>query len=435
MTEPIRAHDADLQAQRTNGRLSEIEGPATCPGTPLHRDRDRGKSLAGFVQAALPLLSGTLLVGSAGCLPDPRPYDPCSDETSKFYSVAPKGCNGHTLEVLYADKRTGETFASLPDATASLGGRMSVPSALAMNETQVFWFDALGRGHATSKASPHEDTLLQLPSYSTGLIGIAPTGASLDIVTLEQDAEQSELKTRIFEIPLPQSADPGSLPEPLELRSTRITKIVRAEDQFVFLDASGVLRRAEFGSDESSAIASGYIYAFTVHNTRAYYLRRNDPGVYWVDLADGDEHVLVRDPWLKDHESDLVSAGDGTAFFTCDAGFDSCDWVIVRDDGVVQSIAKHLSYGIQDAVADVNTFALVGTLVENDFHGPAALHAWDRQSLTHTKLAAPLMMVTQLGLDAEYVYLNDIANDIFQLERGGSAMVSTERLIRVRRQR
>ncbi|MGC4064459.1 MAG: hypothetical protein QM784_07410 [Polyangiaceae bacterium] len=59
-------------------------------------------STQGTVGSSLLVLS--ILSGSAGCLPDPRPYDPCIDSQS-YYSVAPQGCNGHTVTLLAERKQ------------------------------------------------------------------------------------------------------------------------------------------------------------------------------------------------------------------------------------------------------------------------------------------------------------------------------------------
>ena len=127
-----------------------------------------------------------LLLG--GCLPDPRPYDPCKDEFT-YYSVPPIGCNGHQLTVLAS--------VALPNFDGSLGFYGLTPNRITTDSDYVYWEGPFGVLLQTPKhggetvrlrEAPANAGYLELQSVDNKLYVLAvdnPGGSNVSLVTLD----------------------------------------------------------------------------------------------------------------------------------------------------------------------------------------------------------------------------------------------------------
>ncbi|HEY5956512.1 MAG TPA: hypothetical protein VIV60_08170, partial [Polyangiaceae bacterium] len=371
-----------------------------------------------------------------GCLPDPPAYDPCSDDQSQYYAVAPTGCDGHELQVLYSDERhlVANYWEPQPDGTAMLGGlSLSVPSRLVMDDTDLYWFNLSGV-HRTSKDRSHQATLLEVPTNAAAAVGLSRDGAALYVLTIGRSDDANPGESALIGVPLPDRAGSEAPQESLFLSDTAVRTILPVEDGFIFVDDSQSLKRVSLVDTDVEVIVDGPISSFTASTDLVYYLRSNDDAIRSLDLVSGEEQVLFEDAWLTHSQTQLITVGDGIAYYTCSSGYDSCEWNRVTHAGEAETIARNIAYGTLASVADDQAFVAVAAMVNDEFSsGSPGLYSWSLSDHSRTKLAKPFAMVGGLVVDAQYVYVSETSSDTVELDDGGSEIVITERLLRVRR--
>jgi hypothetical protein len=211
----------------------------------------------------LPLLVLSCLGTTTACLPDPRPYDPCIDRES-YYSVSPKGCNGHTVSLLA--ERTQKLVREIDLPTAS---------EIVVDATSIYWEGPDGEVLRTSKDSQRTDTVwlpdvtsdgLQLESNESHLYIWQSTQSTDDpipvgsLFVLDKDTLQTETTA---------TAAAGSPPR------------LQIVDDAAYVNAGGIspcLLQISLVDSTKTCITSGYIERFAVTAKGIYSISSNADG-------------------------------------------------------------------------------------------------------------------------------------------------------------
>ncbi len=376
------------------------------------------------------LLLTTLL---PGCLPEPPAYNPCAEETSAYFAVAPQGCNGHELTTLWEDRR------EVTDPTGAVGlGRVE----LVLGNAGAYMTDWDGNILYAAESSNAAQLLFKSPAPGARLIGFDSSSNRLYASVSYFNGQNQRSLSQIFGI----DVETGESRVLVDLADTLISTVAVIGNRFYF---ASVYQSALFAGpldwDATSGIAdlqtcvpASLMTQFAISNSTLYNLDYSQTLLVAVDLTTcSTTRVLSLEP-PTGYTS--LSSAEGLPYLQdCDFATSGCTLFRLNAEGTIEPMVRgYIMSGNASPVVAGNSVYLLAKLVGNADAQPTRLYTWGASPNSPIALAAPLAMVSQLALDAKYVYAvettSDWASGIFDSPVSAhSDRYATSRFLRVRR--
>lgn len=404
----------------------------------------KGQRVYFWISAAIPVASSF-----CGCLPDPRPYDPCGDNESQYYSVPPKGCNGHTLETMHV-RAASLVEASSNDGTSGMpivAYNFGLKEHMALDAHHVYWSSIDGTILRTAKSGGRTD-VLRNPSQ-VSVVSNSWFAPMLSILGLDETRKYLYVGENVTD---PATGRNTIEVTGIELESKEARVLARFPD--MFLSAAAIrLDQLYFSSTDGgplysasldwsrvatpsdlTATISDSVIAFAILEGRVYYLNANQPQLHVVTLDGGATQEIQPTNSPQANASAVELSATAVYFFECDnSQFTGCQWTRITPDGKQQIAASGLSGQDFFLAADADaTYVVSGQ--PGAMFGQPKLYGWNASTAAQpVVLAAPVETQRAIALDDDYVYLVVIWSDGTQSSEDGSQFARSSQLLRVRR--
>lgn len=365
-----------------------------------------------------------------GCLPEPPAYDPCADETSQYFSVAPKGCNGHELTTLWEDRHL-EQFPEV----------LSLPPTLVVGRDEVFWSDGTGRIRRTNDNDDTSVVLYESTAHATAVADFDPSSHRLYILLLHLDDDSNRVSSQIVGV----DVETGESRVLVELADIAINGLRAIGGRFYFTlwntGADSPLLTAPLAWDSTSTtrdiqscVPSELMSKrLVIGLSAAHYLDSDPSSIVSIDLARCSAVAILPVGALGSDQTTLVAAGDELYLQDCDTSAFDCTFSRVDADGNRQLIARGYFSWINSPVVRDRDVYVVSNRLGNEMAEPPRLYTWKDDMQAPLAIAAPLLGWVRLALSAKYVYAIESTGGLSAGILESAEYASVSRILRMRR--
>jgi hypothetical protein len=382
-------------------------------------------------------------IAAAGCLPDPPKYDACVNDESQYYTVSPKGCNGHELVTLW-EQQTELSQKNDSGQFIKYGVRL-LSSQVMLDRKAVYWTDMSGTVIRADKQSGTSRVLFESPSGNSGVVGLDSAGNRLYVEAIVIEDATQRVSSRVIGI----DVGTGESRILADLADVVISGVTFVGSRFYFfIEGYGstggdgpTLFTGPIDWDSTSRIGD----LRTCMSLPAGGSANSGLTLYWID-ADGTSLVradlescttssvlrlqseLVNQPFVWEAEGQLYVD-------KCNSSGLECGLYRIASDGSLEFLARRLFDPNAPGNAGVDPADMYSVdRLDGDFAEPPRLYKkWLDSTSSPLALAAPFGGTNVLAVDAEYVYVwqNSFDTDGGVIE--GSTGFIFERLVRVKR--
>lgn len=400
---------------------------------------------------------------TSGCLPDPPAYDACSGDDSEYYVVAPKGCNGHELVNLFvAESEHPTSLVTSPNQRIAALSQLA--TTLELEGEFLYWLApnrSLLQTHTRKKTHV---VLYRGSGVATAVIGLSRERhelyvADIELATAPDGSERVTSRIIAFDLTspligrLPADGANGPLPGyarvAAELADVTLTRVATAGNHFYFTSgATSTLRRGNLGeqgatrTSDLDVVVAGSVVDFrltTPHELHHISFDSSgfaEPSVMSLkrlDLDSGKTDVLVALAGTTGNIR-LSSRAGALYLFKCDSTPNTCNWSRVDGANPPVVVADNLSMLGLDTpiVADARGVFVIGSPMERTMDPPRLLD-YAAAVTTPSLLAAPVISITPMELDEEFIFVQSSYSYETTDAAGTYTAVDTTRLLRIRR--
>ena len=345
-----------------------------------------------------------LLLGS--CLPDPRPYDLCTDDTA-YYAVPPVGCNGHKLAVL--DSVALPLDRSAADLFDIEGNRITTDNDF------VYWVGPSSEILQTPKRGGKSVRLLE-PLDGVNALELQTDDSTLYVLATWLPSNANTGKASLFAI---DKTTKESLIVATFPTYSAPSLQIRGDKFYINPLTSTVQCLLEGSTDPTQTTANG-IRCVTTYSPKAFAV--TDTGVVYLAQTSGAQSLLgkaslyfessVNDAPNPIGEAaatvqDFIVSGNYAYWVECGPpdtdpnGITTCSRYRSSLDGTQEEIIPNLG-SAYSVVGDADRLYAISALKLGA--SGTRLYGWDAVGLSPVPLAASLEGAQLMTLDAQFVY-------------------------------
>lgn len=330
-----------------------------------------------------------LLLVAVGCLPDPRPYDACTDDEG-YYRVAPVGCEGHEVTVL--ETRTFDAGQTLMPPYGDGTG------TLVLDETYVYWPDMAGNILRTPKQGGRTDVLIEAGG---GEAPLALADAETHLYALRSTSTGTSQSNSASLFAVEKATD--EVTEMASLPYTDASQLVVFAGKFYARDLAQlcIIEGSLGGGD---AVVPSYP---CVTNELPLKFRVTERGIVYISLTTGAPSIVLQPldgstpevlMTLQNYPTSLRNEGEELYFTECS---DVCRRYRIFATGTSDLLVANLGMASYVEGDSKTTYAL--TQLEGEYGG-SRLYGWKHPSPSPNVVAASLGGLYALTVDDDDLF-------------------------------
>lgn len=377
--------------------------------------------------------------------------------------MAPKGCNGHELVNLFVSE-SEHPMSLVTNPDQRIAALSQLATTLELEGDFLYWLAPNRVVLQTHTRKKTHVVLYRGSGGATAVIGLSPERrelyvAEIELITAPDGSDRVTSRIIALDLASPQigtlPADgakgqlPGYARVAAELADVTLTRVATAGDHFYFTSGlTSSLHRGKLGKEGTTrtsdldVVVAGSVVDFrlTTRNELHYIsydsagpFEASGPSLKRLNLDSGTIDLI---PALKGSMGNtrLYSRDGALYLFGCDSTLNTCNWSRVDGANPPVLVADNLSMLGLDTpmVADARGIFVIGSPMEQTMD-PPRLMDYAAALTTPSLLAAPVISITPMELDDEFIFVHCSYSYESTDAAGSYTAVDTTRLLRIRR--